>query len=89
MSYDLTDRVVFITGASSGIGRACAIEYHRAGGRVVAAARSLDKLRALAGEFDYSGSQAIKALKEEGITTILALSLSSDRAAATTLPPAR
>jgi len=24
-----------------------------------------------AGEFDYSGSQAIKALKEEGITTIL------------------
>ncbi len=24
-----------------------------------------------AGEFDYSGSQAIKALKDEGITTIL------------------
>lgn len=24
-----------------------------------------------AGEFDYSGSQAIKALKEEGITTVL------------------
>jgi carbamoyl-phosphate synthase large subunit len=24
-----------------------------------------------AGEFDYSGSQAIKALKEEGVTTIL------------------
>ena len=24
-----------------------------------------------AGEFDYSGSQALKALKEEGITTIL------------------
>ncbi len=50
MSYDLTDRVVFITGASSGIGRACAVEYHRAGSRVVAAARSLDKLQDLAGE---------------------------------------
>ena len=24
-----------------------------------------------AGEFDYSGSQALKALKEEGITTVL------------------
>ena len=24
-----------------------------------------------AGEFDYSGSQAIKALKEDGITTVL------------------
>ncbi len=48
MGYDLKDRVVFITGASSGIGRASAIEYHRAGSRVVAAARSLDKLQALA-----------------------------------------
>jgi short-subunit dehydrogenase len=50
MSHDLTDRVVFITGASSGIGRACAVEFHRAGGRVVATARSLDKLEALAAE---------------------------------------
>ncbi len=48
MSYELKDRIVFITGASSGIGRACAIEYHRAGSRVVAAARSFDKLEALA-----------------------------------------
>ena len=48
MSYDLKDRVVFITGASSGIGRACAVEYHRAGAKVAAAARSLDKLEALA-----------------------------------------
>ena len=24
-----------------------------------------------AGEFDYSGSQALKAMKEEGITTVL------------------
>lgn len=50
MGYDLRNRVVFITGASGGIGRACAIEYHRAGCRVVAAARSADRLTALAGE---------------------------------------
>ncbi|MGD2109001.1 MAG: SDR family oxidoreductase [Phycisphaerae bacterium] len=49
MSYELKDRVVFITGASSGIGRACAVEYCRAGSRVVAAARSFEKLEALAG----------------------------------------
>ena len=50
MGYDLRDRVVFITGASSGIGRACVTEFHRAGSRVVAAARSLDQLEALAEE---------------------------------------
>ena len=48
MRYDLTDRVVLITGASRGIGRACAVAYHRAGARVVVAARSADKLESLA-----------------------------------------
>lgn len=50
MSYDLQGKVVLITGASSGIGRATAIEFHRAGSRVVVAARSKDKLDALADE---------------------------------------
>jgi len=50
MSYALHDRVVLITGASSGIGRACAIEFHRAGARVAIAARSANKLDALAAE---------------------------------------
>ncbi len=59
MRYDLTDRVVFITGASSGIGRAAAIEYHRAGARVVAAARSLDKLQALCAELGDARSLAV------------------------------
>lgn len=47
MRFNLGDRVVFITGASSGIGRACAVEFARAGARVVLAARSEDKLRDL------------------------------------------
>ncbi len=50
MGYQLKDRVVFITGASGGIGRACAVEYHRAGCRVVATARSYDKLAELSHE---------------------------------------
>lgn len=43
----MKDRVVLITGASSGIGRACAIAYHRAACRIVAAARSREKLELL------------------------------------------
>ncbi len=50
MAYDLTDKVVFITGASRGIGRACAAAYHGAGARIVAAARTRDRLEALRDE---------------------------------------
>ena len=59
MLYDLRDRVVFITGASSGIGRATAIEFARAGARVVLAARSEDKLRDLAQEIGPDRTLAI------------------------------
>lgn len=52
MPYDPRGKVVFITGASSGIGRACAVEFHRAGAHVAVAARSLDKLQTLAAELD-------------------------------------
>jgi NADP-dependent 3-hydroxy acid dehydrogenase YdfG len=44
------DRVLLITGASSGIGAATARAASAAGWRVVLAARSRDRLRALAGE---------------------------------------
>lgn len=46
--YDLRNRVVFITGASGGIGRACAVEYHKHGCKVVAAARTHEKLEQFA-----------------------------------------
>jgi short-subunit dehydrogenase len=59
MGYELTDRVVFLTGASKGIGRATAVEFHRAGARVVAVARSADQLDALA---DKLGSERILAI---------------------------
>jgi 3-oxoacyl-[acyl-carrier protein] reductase len=44
----MTNRTAFITGASRGIGRACAIALADAGARVAVAARNLDQLEELA-----------------------------------------
>lgn len=48
MSYDYKDKVAVITGASSGIGEAAALDLARRGVRVLAAARRKDRLEALA-----------------------------------------
>lgn len=50
MSSDLSGKVAIITGASSGIGAALARALSGAGCRLTLAARSLDKLQALANE---------------------------------------
>lgn len=44
---DFTDRVVLVTGASRGIGRACALAFARAGAQVVATARTQGGLEEL------------------------------------------
>ncbi|OAY76406.1 putative oxidoreductase Rv0769 [Ananas comosus] len=54
----LEDKVVMVTGASSGIGRDFCIDLARAGCRVVAAARRIDRLRALCEEINGSGSSS-------------------------------
>src|ERR1700686_963424 len=46
----MTNRTAFITGASRGIGRACALSLAQAGARVAGAARSIEQLEILAGE---------------------------------------
>ena len=54
----MKDRVAFVTGASQGIGRACAAELARAGARVVAGARQQGKLAQLVEEIRSEGGQA-------------------------------
>lgn len=48
----LRDRIVMITGASAGIGEACARAFAREGARLLLAARRSDRLQALAAELD-------------------------------------
>ena len=54
-----TDRVVFITGASSGIGEALALELARRGADVALAARRTDRLERLARELKATGRRAL------------------------------
>ena len=54
----MTNRTAFITGASRGIGRACAVALADAGTRVAVAARSLDQLEDLAAELRAKGREA-------------------------------
>jgi short-subunit dehydrogenase len=54
LGYDLTEKIVFITGASRGIGRACAVAFVRAGAKVVATARTLSELESLSAQLGAS-----------------------------------
>jgi len=59
MSIDLTDRVVAITGASSGIGEATARACADAGAAVSLAARRTDRIEALASELGRGARRSI------------------------------
>ena len=50
MGFSLADKVAIVVGSSSGMGRATAITFAETGAKVVLAARSADKLAALAEE---------------------------------------
>jgi 3-oxoacyl-[acyl-carrier protein] reductase len=54
----MNNRVAFVTGASRGIGRACALALSRAGARVVIAARNVEKLEEAAAEIRSGGAEA-------------------------------
>jgi dehydrogenase/reductase SDR family protein 7B len=52
------DKIVWITGASSGIGEALCYEYARNGAKVLLSARSEDKLKAICEKIQSEGGQA-------------------------------
>jgi 3-oxoacyl-[acyl-carrier protein] reductase len=54
----LQGRIALVTGASQGIGRACAMELARAGAAVVLAARNEVKLAEVVAEIEAAGGQA-------------------------------
>jgi len=54
----LSERVAFVTGASQGIGRACALKLATTGAAVAVAARNQEKLNELVNEIAASGGKA-------------------------------
>lgn len=55
----LDGRIAIVTGASSGIGRACAVHFAAEGASVVGCARRADKFNALMHDVEANGGQAI------------------------------
>lgn len=55
----LKGRVAVVTGASSGIGEACALGYAKAGAKVVLAARRAERLEALVKKIEGMGGEAL------------------------------
>lgn len=55
----LNEQVVVVVGAASGIGRLSALEFGRAGSKVVVAARDEEALQSLVGEITQAGGEAI------------------------------
>lgn len=56
----LKDRIVFITGASSGIGAACARAFAAEGARLLLAARRVDRLAAMEPELKQAGAADVR-----------------------------
>jgi len=57
--YSLKDRIVFITGASAGIGAACARAFAQEGARLLLAARRVERLEAMQSELSTAGAAAV------------------------------
>jgi NAD(P)-dependent dehydrogenase (short-subunit alcohol dehydrogenase family) len=55
----LNNRVVVVTGASSGIGKACAMGFVAKGAKVVLAARRVDRLADLVAQIEADGGEAL------------------------------
>ena len=73
--FDLTGKIAFVTGASSGIGRASALALAGQGARVVVSARREDRLVELSKEIVAMGREALPVVmditKKETITAAI------------------
>ena len=77
MSISLKNKIVFITGASSGIGAATAMEFARNGAKLLLCARRLDRLQTMEAELRDAGSPdifnfALDVRTREAVLTTLA-----------------
>lgn len=54
----MSNRIAFVTGASRGIGKACALALAAAGNKVVVAARQTDRLEEVAAEIRTAGGES-------------------------------
>ena len=72
----LRSRVVVITGASSGIGAACAVAFAEKGAKVVLAARRADRLELLVARLGATGGEALAVATdvtdEDAVATLFA-----------------
>ena len=59
MNKQFENKVAFVTGATSGIGQACALSFARAGARVVCVGRKEDALKELEQTIHETGSEAL------------------------------
>src|SRR6478736_2447225 len=79
MENNMEDKVVIITGASSGIGEATAIMLAERGVKVVLGARGLDRLEALARRIEATGGEVTYAQtdvrRREEVTGLVSLAL--------------
>ena len=59
MKFDLRDKVVIVTGASQGIGRATAYEFAQSGSKVVLAARDVEALTQVQQAIESFGGESV------------------------------
>ena len=60
---NLENKIIFITGSSSGIGKACATEFAKLKAKLILAARRKEKLETLAKEFSIEYGVEVKTLE--------------------------
>ena len=69
--FDLSGRIVIVTGTSSGLGRQFAIALHGAGANVIAVDRRKERLDALAADFPGLVTRVLDVTDEEGCARLV------------------